>query len=59
MDNGQTCAHHSSKPSDGLRVAIAVGLDTQINVWLFLMVLNVRGGEVRRRDCRDLAMVTK
>ena len=35
MDNGRTCAHHSSEPSDGLRMAIAVGLDTQINVWLF------------------------
>ena len=35
MDNERTCAHHSSEPSDGLRMAVTVGLDTQINVWLF------------------------
>ena len=48
MDNGRTCAHHSCEPSDGLRVAIAVGPDTRTNVWLLLMVINARDGEERR-----------
>ena len=48
MDNGRTCAHHSYEPSDGLRVAIAVGPDTRTSVWPLLIVINVRDGEERR-----------
>ena len=48
MDKGRTYAHHSYEPSDGLRVVIAVGPDTQTSVWLLLIVINARDGEERR-----------